>query len=590
VAAVDVDVYGDAPVKEIGAVSGPGSGWRVSPLAAGVVIAALIGLGLIVINQTGLSSPERSADPPVTTQPPSTAPVEPPTSDTATGVATSDPATGDPLVWQEGPVIGDVASLAVLEYGGSVLLFTTQPLQPFATSGEGMEMWRSVDGVSWDSLGAVIEAPNEIKTVIAAPDRLLAVGKDPDGLPTLWVSVDGSEWTPQQLPTDQTAPLTAPTQVVVSGDLIVVTGAIDPVDPWPAAYQAMFDLTGFDPATTSFQATGAGSSLTFTLQGPFGLTVYSASPEELGLSADQVATLTSNEGRRPVATIWASTNNADWHTESLENAHPRDISVAADGRVVVSIADDEGEHLLFSADGIVWEKPPRPSGERSFPVRWGSRLIEIADDRDHLLVSENGVAGVQTQLSDLLPDTSKWFGNSVIAGDEGIAVVATSWSDQGGTESDPIPAILVKDGYTLTVGESDFSGLELRRGDTKLARIPIFSTLGYVADVTAETITVLDHDTGDPYVTFTFDELRQLESATNMVPAPPTQESMVLFSTDAHTWSINDITDFAGTNTGVDKLQITTQGLITAIAHDPSGQQTTSNPSSVQIFTAELPN
>ena len=447
--------------------------------------------------------------------------------------------------------------MAIIEYGDSVLLFTTDSLQPFAAPAQGMQMWRSSDGVAWETVGTVIEAPNRITAVTVAKDRLVAVGKTQDGEPTMWRSLDGSTWMPQQLPTEKSATATPvlPTRVASSGDLIVVTGVVDLPVPRPSVYKAYFDLTGIDPTSTGSDVYVDTSSMTFNLRGPFGLTVFSASAEQLGLSPESTA-LDTTVSTAFVATIWSLADSGDWHVETIENAYHTDITNASDGRIDVSTFDGSGgQHVLSSTDGVTWERSSRPAGQNFLPVRWGSRLVEIS-------------------------------------GDGSIAVVTGSLGNPSSSLSEPALAILVKDGYTLTAGGPIDSDLVLSQGDTTLARIPTYSntTAGYVADAAAGTISILDPDTGSPYVTFALDELRQLESARNSTLGPPKGRSLLLFSTDAHTWSINDVSEIAGGDTAVAQLQITTRGLIAAISKHPYGLTTATEPPTVQIFVGEIPN
>ncbi len=178
---------------------------------------------------------------------------------------------------------------------------------------------------------------------------------------------------------------------------------------------------------------------------------------------------------------------------------------------------------------------------------------------------------------------------SVASGDAGIAAVASGWDDSIDASSEPTTAILAKDGFTLTVHGTGNGTLILRDGDTELLRVQPRSASqqqGYAAE---RTITFVNPDTAERYVTFTIDELRQFEQQTNHDVSRIERHQLVLHSADANTWSINDTANIAGDNAAVLALHVTNDTLITAITTSPGQRSLAAAAPTVQLFTAELP-
>ena len=119
-------------------------------------------------------------------------------------------------------------------------------------------------------------------------------------------------------------------------------------------------------------------------------------------------------------------------------------------------------------------------------------------------------------------------------------------------------------------------------------------TSSYRYDFDADIITILDPDSGDALVTFTVDELRQLEWETNQDLGPVASTRQILYSADTVTWHRNTFESIADTqnpHASVTALHLTDTTLIALITDNysflPPWQQAPLP--NTRIYTAELP-
>ncbi len=590
---IDFDIYGTG--RSIGRSSEPSATEPSRKAALVSVLALAVALfgGLAVFSWV-TSDDSPTAAPPAATTPPSTVG---PTTSVQESSSDESPATlvkvGEPLVWHPGPEIGELMPVGIVEHDGQVLFFATEPRQRFGpgATGLGLAAWRSSDGASWESLGTVIDPPNELASVTANPAGMVAVGRNSEGAAAIWRSVDGTGWDMEILPeaSPSTSDEVVPTMAASIGGIDVVVGVSGPTDYSARFYRALQELTGRSADDFSFSLT-TGAESKVEVRGPFGLLLDSLSAEDLGLTQDELRLAASGGTAEHAAVVWSSTDGADWQMSILDRIFPVGLAVTGNKFVLVSRGGADSQ-IWMSDDGTTWQDNSDGSVRLASIVSWGQMLLaaRIQDPVD-LVVSGDGIDWQPINLAGVIPDRYLLNAGSVTAGDNGVAVAASQVSLDQDSQQPPAEAILVKDGYTLTANGSGV--LVLRRGEETLLTATGLSASqdDFISDLGEGTVTFVDSTTSDPYITFTLDELRQLEAAAGYGQHSATQRSMILYTPDTKTWSATDVTDIAAGNARVTAMQVTTLGLITGITSIPKVRLSSTNRPTTQIYIGEYPN
>jgi len=590
---IDFDIYGTG--RSIGGSSDPltTEPSRKKALLAVSALVVVFVAGLAVFNWV-TSDDAPSAAPPDTTTLPSTVP---PTTSVEGSSVDESPGTlldvGDPLAWHQGPVIGELMPLGIVEHDGQVLFFASEPGQRFGpeATGLGLAAWRSGDGASWESLGRVIDPPNELASVAASPNGMVAVGRSSEGAAAIWRSVDGIGWDMEVLPeaSPSTSDNVVPTMAASIGGIDVVVGVSGARDPLARFYRAWQDLTGRSADDFNFSLTARAES-NFEVRGPFGLLLDSLSAEDLGLTQDDLRFALSGGASEHSAVVWSSTDGADWQISILGRIFPVGLAVTGN-KFVLAGQGQADSRIWMSDDGTAWQDMSDGSIRVASIVSWGQMLLAArVQDSVDLVVSGDGVDWQSIGLAGVLPDLYSLIPGFVTAGDDGVAVAAIQVSFGPDSQQPPAEAILVKDGYTLTANQG--GGLELRRGEETLLTVIGFSAGqdDFISDLGGGTVTFVDPTTSDPYITFTLDELRELEAAAGFDFSPVTQRSLILYTSDTKTWSITNVDDITSGHTSVTAIQVTSLGLITGMTSIPKVRLSATNRPTTQIYIGEYPN
>ncbi|MGH8945465.1 MAG: hypothetical protein ACRDVL_04890, partial [Acidimicrobiia bacterium] len=190
----------------------------------------------------------------------------------------------------------------------------------------GARAYRSETGRDWTDLGIVIPEA-QLAGVVPVGDRLLAVGGWREGLspqarfgswpttPAVWTSEDGVVWQRYDLPFQGEAGIEywASALAGAASDAVVVFGLGYP--NLESIVEEALPAQVRDVLGKGFGMSWGGSPLSVQVQGPFNLTIFSATFEELGIDPD----LADFMGSGPAMTVWRSEDLQSWHAseESL---------------------------------------------------------------------------------------------------------------------------------------------------------------------------------------------------------------------------------------------------------------------------------
>ncbi len=592
---IEFDIYGDQQGAVRGSKPSPSEPARNRGVAALAALALAFLGGLAVFSWVRSDDSPTPAVAPTTSLPPSTVPpVSSTAGSTEAQVDASVHEVADPLVWHVGPDIGALTPIGIVEYKDQVLVFATELSQrlSFGAPGLGLTAWRSDDGVAWESLGTVIEPPNQLTSVAASPDGMMAVGRSSAGAAAIWRSDDGSNWQMELLPEPGFISTNEPIPRMSAsvGGVDVIVGYPDFENSERLVNGAIEKVTGASVGEFGFSVGQDGASTEIVVRGPFGLPLMSLPADELGLSEDEMRSAFNGGSRSLVTTVWSSADGGDWQASTLDDVAPSSLSVTPDGKFIMTSFGPAGQRTWVSSRGVEWQNPTTRLNRPSSIVPWRRSLIgagfEITSD---LAVSNDGVIWQSIGAADLFPDNYYLNSVPISAGDDGVAATAVQFLIEQDLEQPASEAILVKDGFTLTANNA--GELVLRRGDELLWTFSVRPTdpPGVLADLVERTVTFVDPTTSEPYVSFTIDELGQLESAAGQDFGPVSRQNLILFSNDLGNWSINDVADLAIGNTSVSALQVTSVGLVAGITRVPKGPLTSTNRPVTMIYIADYP-
>jgi hypothetical protein len=234
-----------------------------------------------------------------------------------------------------------------------------------------------------------------------------------------------------------------------------------------------------------------------------------------------------------------------------------------------------------SSNGFEWE-PVDSIGMPDIVVPWNDGLIgtRYSGSYPDLIHSEDGEEWESFGVDRLLSQDLSWYFDQPSAGGTGAAVVAHGYdpSDESfGSE----PLVLEKDGYILTRDNSD-RALVLERDDSVVLELSLFSEQveeGVTVDFETETITFSDTETDRAYVTFTFEEIEQAETAAYGVPGRERQ--ILLFTQDGLEWSVQEMGRIVGEDRAIGTLLVTERGVIGTTYASPN--ETTGPPPAPDI-------
>lgn len=467
---------------------------------------------------------------------------------------------GETLDWSESADVGELWPVGIVEHDGMVFFFGSPAVQfgPTVPEGSGLEAWVSDDGSGWESLGTVIPAPALVQDVVSTPQGLIAVGTGAEGVPIVWQSPDARQWSESPLPTDEASLPGTQTSLSAAGgndEVAVVFG-----NTGFNEQQMILDAIGEDLG--SFGMSYGGPRGPFTVFGPLGIAVFSATADELDLTDEQLSLLFEESGEEG-STVWSSFDGVSWITSEIEANYISSVSTNEDGELVALGSGHYGMEAWTSTDGVEWTSQGSVGevGEVEQITAWNDGFVAIRflGPSGEILYSEDGEDWETLGVEALLSQELFWSYYPLSAGSAGIAAVAHGYDESMDFGfAGPEPIVLERDGYTLTV-DQERGSLIVAEGDTELLRLFLDSERvpeEVITDLEAKTMTFLDPDTGEALATFTFDELEEAEQASFEGMEGGRDRQVFLFSTDGSGWSVQDLSEVAGEGSSVEGLQV----------------------------------
>ncbi|MFQ5968180.1 MAG: hypothetical protein ACE5MI_11315 [Acidimicrobiia bacterium] len=480
--------------------------------------------------------------------------------------ASRDTQKSGPLSWEAGGTL-DLAFLdSVVEFDGSYLAFGAD-FDGLAEKTPGVRAYRSDDGRQWSDLGVVI-ARASLFDVASTGDQILAVGAFHEspihttafsmsaGAPAVWTSGDGTSWERHDLPfkaepgIDYAANAQA---VAATEERAVVFGSAHPdvesviEAAIPGEYR---DLLG----STSFSTGMGGPPFSIQIHAPLGITIFSATFEELGVAPEVTDQFFMGPGDAG-GIMWTSDDLRSWDaSDSLggeESIH--EVVLGPRGEFIAHGYGLLGPLLWTSRDGLSWETTRAPEGIGQIAV-FGNQLIATNDSgfgSSELIASSDAETWKSLTPTGLFSDDIMWHFGSLSASSYGIVAVAMGYAEEPFVEMEP-PSIVITKG-DITVTHDEMHGLVVvSRGDESLLEVSTW--MEQVPDQVAfdagnRTMTFVNPDSGEDLVTVTFEEIEAAQQEAYGQFEPMRQESLVVFSPDGQQWTTQSAVDIFGVET-----------------------------------------
>jgi hypothetical protein len=505
--------------------------------------------------------------------------------------ATSVPGLNDPLGWQADR-LGETFPQGLVGFEGSVYFFGTSGFASPFEVGKGLDAWLLVDGVTWKSLGTVIEAPNQIHAVSATPRGLVAVGSADGKALHLWTSTDAIEWQEAELPEVPSISdyFRSWAQGVGGTDDVTVVVASSSPDIGPLHRDVLpadlMDGDGDPPLNFGW----GGPPWVVNVHGPLGLTVFSATPEDLGLTEAEGRALLGGVG--PGATVaWTSIDGRAWTPVDLGVGYVTNVFEVG-GDLIVGGYGAVGYETWISPDGFDWERDAGVGGQEHLaPWRDGFVTAGQQSPTPDIAYSEDRTTWQPLGVGVYLADEFSWQFQTLAAGEGGLATVITGYDDTEFVVEDLQPVAIERDGYTLTVDGMGGS-VVLRSGDEVLVSLSTYSNQVYdevVVDFRSRSVTFLQPDSLEALVSFTFEEIEHAETEAFGGQHFMNQEQLVAFTADGSKWSVESVTEAFGEDALVERLYVTDNQVVAVVTEYTNRFSPVPTVPNVVIWTAVIP-
>jgi hypothetical protein len=445
-----------------------------------------------------------------------------------------------------GPEQGDVSTIGYGP-GGFVVMGQT-----YDNRGSRMMAFLSEDGMEWEAVQLPDVGMNGgwIAQVIGSDDGYAALGSTFDertgaDSSQVWTSADGLTWTAEPLPSEQQGEVagvsvrwyTYASSIAHTADGYIVFGnqGAD-IDPEQFLRDAL-------PADVSLNSGWGFDGTRIDVYDGNGQVTFSATMEELGVDPE-VAALMS--GGRPIA--WRSSGDGGWEQFDLggwigPNNYPGRV-VATDAGLVAVVHQQFGAGLWFSEDGTEWTRVQLDRGATvSDAGTVGDTFVAIGSTPGSGAAWTSTDGATWTRVTDAA--LSVGYLQQVSSGPSGLAAVA---SGQGFNQAELPPAVVVQDGFTITVDTSGYVVVTDDTGTVVTERFADEVTYGNDGS-----LTITDSD-GDVIVTVPGPAMNraweEVYSSSVVIEEPfpggSTEEFRLLLTSDGTSWTTVDLTGSIG--------------------------------------------
>ena len=495
---------------------------------------------------------------------------------------------GARLEWSQGLSISSGFPLALLEHEGWTYIFATD--QPsFAAHDEGgLRVWRSTDGVEWESLGQVIGAEHLVSSVHSTPQGLVATERDISGDQlTLLRSNDGVAWTNEDIAiSNDDARLSVYAQAVGGSDRILVVSVMSGLDI-PRLIEETIGLE-VDSGNFGWGPNYQNGEFELVLWGPIGFPLAEIHADDLALTEEERAILEAEYQGGPEFETWVSAESGQWLESDIPGASwINSIMATPSGQILATGWDNQSNNVWTTLDGFTWEEidlgVPKPDEIQV----WNDLLIGPSrSGLASVVTSQDGLEWERIGPESHLPGLIQWNLGVMGSGSGGIAAALHGWKSSTFVPSDE-PVTLTDGEATLTI-DYNTGSYQVDSGDISRTWSMNSSKMpdGITVDLTAELVTFHATDTNEELASFTFDQLTEAETTFWSRPEFDGRHDGLVFTPNGEDWTIQDPSRW--TDGSIQLLEVTGSHVVAAVTSEGDRFSPQTSPG-FEIWSAPIP-
>ncbi|MCI0424236.1 MAG: hypothetical protein L0Z49_12580 [Actinobacteria bacterium] len=478
-------------------------------------------------------------------------------------------------------VVEGIREPSLVVHDGSVYLFGTRDDRP------GLHGWSSRTGWVWESLGSHIEDQTYFRPIVSTSLGMLT-GNAGDQ-PHIWSSEDGTLWSEINLPVSiQESETIDSLAFGTLGDTLFV-GLSTYIDTASVVAEAVAETLDTQVESLNWSWSTTSNGLSITVFGPLGWVAATMSTGEIGLDEIDAQKLLEAPYEEPRLVVWALDPQEGWiQVPNPGNMNWIDTFQTLDDRAVVALGySSTGQHLMRTHDGEGWETIH--PGRAYTGMTSGGGRIALYSNSPRLLISGDGLEWEEAALVEYFPGRLIWDTGPVAIGDGGYAAVVAHAPTVALEYQEPEPVTMTRDGFTLTMNmNAQELTLEGGGGRWTYAVYEAQNPEGISLDHPTRTVRFSNPETGEPLVSFTFDELVEAEGASWSSNHPLGRQAVLAFSNDGEEWIIQDLTVSPGENKVVTDL-VVTESTVVAVVVDIATWFGSETDGGLEIWTAPIP-
>ncbi len=507
----------------------------------------------------------------------------------------------DPATWTvsqvaQGPQLEWAASAelpthprALIEKSGTLYLFGTErTTQPDLTT--RLRLWTSNDGLTWEANGE-IDLAGPVQIVATDTGFLASVVTEAD---RVFESADGVVWDPVDVPDE-----TMSYEIGYAGEGDIVLAETN----WGmyshlAIEQALPEEWRQNEYGWGIEG-GAQPDARLVLYGPLGIALEKVSPEELGISREDLDRYLFGDGSSSLETfIWVDSGEG-WVGGTLDSRRIEAVYPIPGGGWAAVGQGNNSTRVWTSDNGAIWEMEGVVSSMHHLiggAAEWRNGVVSMrgTDPHQGMFYSTDLYKWEELLLPDTLPRSLSWRQTGLVTGESGIALLATGYN-YGQLERSEIELVSMEDaqsGYTVSL-DGHSGRLLISSGDEQLAEYRLWrahtpETIS--VSLENETITFSDADTMEPLVTATFAELDDLQRRFHASEVNQERRLNAFFySPRGNDWTVQDLDQEFGSNAWPSQLVVMEDRIVVAVTHGFARLPSDADQISTRIWVGTLP-
>lgn len=463
-----------------------------------------------------------------------TQPDPPPTADSATTTTLVPPtvpttiafiAQGEPLRFQTVDLEGIPLAVGETTNGEMVVIRGLVGSRGI----EEVEVLASRDGESFEPVAQPTPRGSRVTGARVGATGMYVYGQDPTGAPTVWKSEDGRSWSTSVVDPEGRWQIHS---VVATETLLLAFGYSNAMTRMEDAVADRFD--GLEVAPGPYSTSGEPTGI--IVWAPLGIAVGSFTLEELGLPADLFDSDGTTEAR-------AFTDGVGWFHATIPHPATGAMFAGDNGELWAAAHEDLTTRIYATTNGVDWIERADLGRSGAYMRPWRDGYVAVSQSLE-LSMSTDGRRWERTSLRDHFTNPREWY--STIAADEGGLAILSNHYTRGidpGPDSGPPFVDFEREGLLVRVWPElvEIFGDDRSNPLVRLGRWTDGASPSVSYDPGSQVLTIHHGPDHEQLLTFTVDELADLEREADLQTAFPSEEQVLLTSPDGCAWTVQEL-------------------------------------------------